>query len=128
VRRRSFENGSEIISERMAVCEISDSDGRECEDVKLLWNIAACYLVEVYGRFRSASFFHLQGDEMIPLMIEAVQTSETSVNSYQSTRRCNPEGSHLHSHRRENLKSYLVLHVPQISFPGRISFAYLGEF
>jgi hypothetical protein len=42
----------------------------------------------------------------IALMMEAVSTSETSVNSYLSTRRYNPEGSHLHSHRRENLKSY----------------------
>jgi hypothetical protein len=30
-------------------------------------------------------------------MMEAVQTSETSVNSYQSTRRYNPEDSHLRS-------------------------------
>jgi hypothetical protein len=31
------------------------------------------------------------------------------VNFYQTTRRYNPEDSHLHSHRRENLKSYLTL-------------------
>jgi uncharacterized protein YcgI (DUF1989 family) len=41
-------------------------------------------------------------------MMEAVQTSETSVNSQQSTLRYNPEDSHLHSHRHENLKSYLM--------------------
>jgi hypothetical protein len=34
--------------------------------------------------------------ELIALMMEAVQTSETSVNSHQSTRRYNPEDSHLH--------------------------------
>jgi hypothetical protein len=45
-------------------------------------------------------------DKKFALMMEAVQTSETLVNSYQSTRRYNPEDSHLHSHRRENLKSY----------------------
>jgi hypothetical protein len=28
------------------------------------------------------------------------------VNSYQSTRRYNPDDSHLHTHRRKNLKSY----------------------
>jgi hypothetical protein len=39
-------------------------------------------------------------------MLEAVQTSETSVNAHQSTRRYNPEDSHLHSHRCQNLKSY----------------------
>jgi hypothetical protein len=33
--------------------------------------------------------------------------SETSVTLYQTTRRNNPEVSHLHSHRRENLKSTL---------------------
>jgi hypothetical protein len=34
---------------------------------------------------------------LITLMMEAVQTSETLVNSYQSTRLYNPEDSHLHS-------------------------------
>jgi hypothetical protein len=37
--------------------------------------------------------------------MEAVQSSETSVNSYQSTQRYNTEYSHLDSHCRENLKS-----------------------
>jgi hypothetical protein len=37
---------------------------------------------------------------------EAAGTSETLVNFYQTTRRYNPEDSHLHTHRRENLKSY----------------------
>jgi hypothetical protein len=32
----------------------------------------------------------------------------TLVNFYQTTRRYNPEDSHLHTHRRENLKSYLL--------------------
>jgi hypothetical protein len=40
-------------------------------------------------------------------MMEAENTSETSVNFYQTTRRYNPEDSNLHTHRRENLKSYL---------------------
>jgi hypothetical protein len=38
--------------------------------------------------------------------MEAARTSETLVNFYQTTRRCNPEDSHLRAHRRENLKSY----------------------
>jgi hypothetical protein len=38
--------------------------------------------------------------------MEATSTSETTVNFYQTTRRYNPEDSHLHTHRRENLKSY----------------------
>jgi hypothetical protein len=40
------------------------------------------------------------------LMMKAVSTSETSVNLYQTTRRNNPENSHLHTRRRENLKSH----------------------
>jgi hypothetical protein len=40
------------------------------------------------------------------LMMEAVQTSETMVNLYKSTRRYNRDKSHLHTHRRENLKSH----------------------
>jgi hypothetical protein len=39
-------------------------------------------------------------------MIEAQSTSETSVNFYQTTRRNNSEDSHLHTRRRENLKSH----------------------
>jgi hypothetical protein len=40
-------------------------------------------------------------------MMEAARTSDTLVNFYQSTRRYNPEDSHVRTHRRENLKSYL---------------------
>jgi hypothetical protein len=46
---------------------------------------------------------------VIALMMEAARTSETSVNFYQTTRRYNPEDSHLRTHRRENLKSYLCV-------------------
>jgi hypothetical protein len=38
--------------------------------------------------------------------MEAARTSETLVNFYQTTRRYNPEDTHLRTHRRENLKSY----------------------
>jgi hypothetical protein len=37
-------------------------------------------------------------------------TSETSVNVYQTTRRNIPEDSHLHTRRRENLKSHLLIY------------------
>jgi hypothetical protein len=40
------------------------------------------------------------------MMMEAVQTSETPVNSYQSIQCYNPEDSHLHTHLCESLKSY----------------------
>jgi hypothetical protein len=39
--------------------------------------------------------------------MEAARTSETLVNFYQTTRRYNPEYSHLRTHRRENLRCYL---------------------
>jgi hypothetical protein len=45
----------------------------------------------------------------IVLMMEAARTSETSVNFYQTTRRNNSEDSHLHTRRRENLKSHSFL-------------------
>jgi hypothetical protein len=44
-------------------------------------------------------------------MMEAVNTSETTVNFYQTTRRYNPEDSHLRTNRRENLKSYTVIFI-----------------
>jgi hypothetical protein len=40
--------------------------------------------------------------------MEAVQTSETLVSSYQSTHLYKPEDSHYRTQRRENLKSYLI--------------------
>jgi hypothetical protein len=49
----------------------------------------------------------------IALMMEAARTSETLVN-YQTTRRYNTEDSHLHTHRRENLKSYPTFNSPVI--------------
>jgi hypothetical protein len=38
--------------------------------------------------------------------MEAIRSSETSVQSTTATRRHTPEDGILHSHRRENLKSY----------------------
>jgi hypothetical protein len=43
------------------------------------------------------------------LVMEAAMTSETLVNFYQTTRRYNPVDSYLHTHRRENLKSYYLV-------------------
>jgi hypothetical protein len=39
-------------------------------------------------------------------MMEAVSTSKTSLNFYQTTRRSIPEDSHLHTRRCKNLKSH----------------------
>jgi hypothetical protein len=57
-----------------------------------------------------ADFFehHNKDDDiLIALMMEAVRTSETPVYFKETTRRCISEGCHLHTSRRENLKSYL---------------------
>jgi hypothetical protein len=48
-----------------------------------------------------------------PLMTEAASTSETSVNFYQITRLNNQKHGHLHTRRRENLKS----HTPVFFIP-----------
>jgi hypothetical protein len=50
------------------------------------------------GIFTVVFFKYLFSNSLqeIALMMEAVRTSETLLNSYQSTRRYNPEDSHLH--------------------------------
>jgi hypothetical protein len=60
----------------------------------VFWVVAQCSLVEVYRRFRGACCLYHQGD--LSLMV---------VNFYQTTLRNNPEDGHLHTSRRENLKS-----------------------
>jgi predicted transcriptional regulator len=56
------------------------------------------------GRLLFAAF----GYSNFKLMMEAASTSDTSVNFYQTIRRYNPEDSHLHTHRRESPKYYLL--------------------
>jgi hypothetical protein len=70
----------------------------------VFWVVAPSSLVEVYRRFRGACYFHHQG--LMAMKMEAASTSETSVIFYQTTRHNNPEDSHLHTCRRENLISY----------------------
>jgi hypothetical protein len=52
------------------------------------------------------------------MMMEAARTSETLLNFYQTTRRYNPEDSHLRIHRRENLKSYIT--QPVSTYPWKL--------
>jgi hypothetical protein len=65
----------------------------------IFWDVSPFSLVEVYRRFRVACCLHHQGDE-------AANTSETSVNLYETTRHNIPEDSHLHTLRGEKLKSH----------------------
>jgi hypothetical protein len=57
----------------------------------VFWDVAPCSLVEVYRRFRGAYCFHHQGDDN-----GVANTSKTSVNFYQTTRRNILEDSHLY--------------------------------
>jgi hypothetical protein len=43
--------------------------------------------------------------------MEAASTSKTSVNFYQTARHNNPEVSHPHTRRRENLKSHSFVKI-----------------
>jgi hypothetical protein len=52
---------------------------------------------------------------LIALIMEAASTSETSVDFYHTTLRNNPEVSHLHTRRRENLKSHHPISFDAIS-------------
>jgi hypothetical protein len=54
----------------------------------VFWDIAPCSHIEVHRRLRGANCLHHQGDNA--LMMEAVRTSETSVN-FVTTRRYIPE-------------------------------------
>jgi hypothetical protein len=77
-----------------SVFEIIFIKHRKVVKMAVFWVVAPYILVEVYQHHRGA------------LKMEAARISETLVNFYQTTRRYNLEDSHLHTGRRENLKSY----------------------
>jgi hypothetical protein len=53
---------------------------------------------------------------LIALMTEATITAETSVSIYHTTRRYNPEDSHLHIRHHEDRKSRLE-YLSELNFP-----------
>jgi hypothetical protein len=56
------------------------------------------------------AFWDIAPRSLIALMMEAVRTSETSVNFYETTRRNIQEGFHLHTRRRQKIKSHKTTH------------------
>jgi hypothetical protein len=70
--------------------------------MKAFSNTAPCSMVEVDRRFRGAYYLHRRPND------GAVRTIETSVNFYKTTRRSIPEGCHLYTYGRENLKFHLI--------------------
>jgi hypothetical protein len=61
---------------------------------RVLWGLLPCSQIDVDRRF-------------VALMLEAVRTSETSVNIYLTTRQYIPEDCELQTRYRENLKSHI---------------------
>jgi hypothetical protein len=81
------------------MCPVSLDSGLKSLKMTVLWDFAPCSLVEIGQRFQRCLLPHHRP--------EVVSTSETSVIFSQTIRRNIPEDSHLHTRRRENLKSHL---------------------
>jgi hypothetical protein len=75
------------------------------------WDVAPCRSC-VTRRFGGTHRLHLQSRKIIffTLKMKTIHSSESSVHT-RYTRRYIPEDGILHSHRRENLKSYKFRHV-----------------
>jgi hypothetical protein len=63
--------------------------------MKIFWDSAKCSLVEVDRSFRA-------------LMMGVVRISESSIDFYETTPHNIPGDCHLHTRRRENLKSHTI--------------------
>jgi hypothetical protein len=60
----------------------------------VFWDATMCTMVDKDQQFRGAHYLHHQCN-LISLMMEAVSSSETLVNIYQTIQYNNPEDSHL---------------------------------
>jgi hypothetical protein len=74
----------------------------------VFWDVAPCGLVEVDRHFRGAYCLHHQ----VALMVEAVSTSETSVNFYETTRRNIPED--LHPFVRQRIEDSIEIDLREV--------------
>jgi hypothetical protein len=72
----------------------------------IFWDVKPCSLVEVYWRFFAEHILAACLVYSSTLKMEAVLSSEISVNFYHVIRRHIPEDSTLGNHNRENLKSH----------------------
>jgi hypothetical protein len=70
------------------------------------WDSVPCSLVDVKRCLTGAYYLHDQG-LIITLIIEAVHTSVTAVNFYETTQNNITEHCLLHTHHCESLKSFL---------------------
>jgi hypothetical protein len=70
--------------------------------ITAFWDIVPCSIEQLtsVSEVLTASIF--------TLMMEAVNTSEMSVNLYETTQRNIPEGCDLHTCHHENLKSHFI--------------------
>jgi hypothetical protein len=69
----------------------------------VFWVVATCCLVQIYRRFRGAYCLHNQGNDECS---EHLWNVGKLPYTCKTTRRNNPEDSHLHTSRSENLKSH----------------------
>jgi hypothetical protein len=94
----------------------------------LFWDITSCSLLKVKEPalnqvakrdcFPPAFTLDFYLAYSLTLNMEAICSSETSVDFQRNTRRYNPEDITLHNHRCENLKSYILSRVKAVTLDG----------